>query len=279
MFFRYFPTISYKIDNHETLITDISVAFLQKRLFLDKAYKFRKYTILEGERPEEVSYKLYGSVRYHWVLLVLNNIVDPMTEWFMSTDLLMEYTEAKYPEIPLDTTNKSGMFGVNHYRYYYDEKDSNKYLRLDPVEERAWRYKGGRSYANFDQIIIAPPNDPTNPNNTEPNPLRATAYINRIDELGAITDVVITNRGVEYPIQPAFKIISENGTGFEGELILDGSSEVQEMRILPIGEQIHPISNLHLETELNVNRREILAITPENISLFEEELYYIMGSI
>ncbi len=271
MFFRYFPNISYKVDNYTAELTDITVGFLQKRLFLNSAYKFRRYTILEGERPEEVSYKLYGTTRFHWVLLFLNRIVDPLTDWFMSTDLLWDFTEAKYPEIPLDPTKRSGIFGINHFRFYYDEQDSNKFFRLDPIDDKKWRYRGGRNYLATDQIIITPPEDPEG--------VTATAYINRIDNLGAITDIVVTDPGVGYNNVPEFEIITDSGVGFEGEIILDNSSEIQDFIILPIGEEIHPITNLHVETENNINRREILAITPDKITYFEEELYHIMEQI
>lgn len=273
MFFRYFPSISYKVDNYNSLLTDISVGFIRRRIFLNKPYKFRRYTVLEGENPEAVSYKLYGTVRFHWVILFLNNIVDPMTDWFMNSDLLLDFTEAKYPEIENDITKSSGIFGINHFRFYYDEKHTSKYLRLNPIDEKHWRYRGGRNYETTDQIIIGPPDDLE-------NGTQATAYINRVDELGAITSIVITERGGGYTTVPDFTIVSENGTLFEGEIIKgegNTSEEISELRILPISEQIHPITNLHVETEINAGRREIIVISRENIHLLEEQLYNIMG--
>lgn len=272
MFFRYFPTIAYKTDNHNSVLTDITISFLQKRIFLNKSYNFRRYTVIEGERPEEVSYKLYNTVRFHWVLLFLNNIIDPMTDWFMSSDLLLDFTAAKYPEIQNDPTNSSGIYGINHYRWYYDESDISKYQRLDNVDEKPWRYRGGRNYKETDQIII---NLPESGEESD----RATAYINRVDELGTITDITINNPGANYIANPNFTILSDDGNKFQGEIIIDGNNRVKEFKILPIGEQIHPISNLHVETELNANRREIIAITPEHIIFLEEQLYSIMGQI
>lgn len=271
MFFKYFPTINYKADGYDTPLTDISIAFIKKKLFADSAYLFRRYTIIEGETPEAVSYKLYGTTRFHWTLIFMNDIVDVMTDWFMSSDLLLEFTEAKYPLIENDITNSSGVFGIHHYRWYYDEKDSKVYQRLDDIDDKRYRYKGGRGYTTNDIIVIDPPNlnEPEN---------RATAYINSVDDIGAITDIVITNRGSNYsPVAtPGFHIESEKGYGFTGEVLTEGSSEVKSILITPIGEQIHPITNLHCETELNTNRREIIAISPNQINAFESQFYYIM---
>ena len=272
MFFKYFPSISYKIDEYNSLLTDISIGFIQRRIFLNKPYKFRRYTILEGERPEAVSYKLYDTVRFHWVILFLNNIIDPMTDWFMDSDLLLDFTEAKYPEIQNDITRSSGAFGINHFRFYYDEKQSSNYFRLDPVDEVQWRYRGGRNYETTDIITIDPPD--------AQDGIQATAYINRIDELGAITDIVISESGSGYINVPNFTINSEFGTRFVGEIIKgegNMSEEISELRILPIGEQIYPVTNLQVETEINAGRREIIVISPENIHLLEEQLYNIMG--
>ncbi len=268
MFFRYFPSISYNVDNYNAFITDISVAFLHKRLLLSNPYSFRHYTIQEGESPEAVSFKIYGTVRFHWVVLLLNHIIDPMTDWYMSSDLLLNFTEAKYPEKMPDYDRRWGVYGINHYRHYYDEKDSNKYFLLDEIDEYKWRYRGGRHYKKTDQIIIADSDYGD----------RGEAYINGIDDLGAITDIVITNRGGGYKTPPTFNIISENGSGLIGEFILDTSEELQSFRILPIGEQIFPITNLHYEMEKNIDRREILLITPEYVGIFEKELYNIMSN-
>ena len=47
------------------------------------------YTIREGETPEMVSYQFYGTPFYHWVILLVNNIVNVHTEWPLSEAQLL----------------------------------------------------------------------------------------------------------------------------------------------------------------------------------------------
>jgi len=35
---------------------------------------------VDSIRPDLISYKMYGSVEYWWIILLINNIEDPMTE-------------------------------------------------------------------------------------------------------------------------------------------------------------------------------------------------------
>ena len=53
-------------------------------------------TVPEGETPEIVSYKYYGAVRYHWVILLMNQIRDPQWGWPLSSSALEKYIVAKY---------------------------------------------------------------------------------------------------------------------------------------------------------------------------------------
>lgn len=83
-----------------------------KNLFLrmkvaDKAYNnitaFAHYAILEGERPDTVAEKLYGSPNYDWVVLLTANITNVRDEWPISSRVLYEYAEEKYGTALNDT--------------------------------------------------------------------------------------------------------------------------------------------------------------------------------
>ena len=39
------------------------------------------YLVNDGETPEMISYKVYENSQYHWVILHINNIINPRTEW------------------------------------------------------------------------------------------------------------------------------------------------------------------------------------------------------
>ena len=62
------------------------------------ATNFTKYSIQEGERPDNVALKLYGDPNYDWVVLLTANIINARDEWPLSTRLLYDYAADKYEE-------------------------------------------------------------------------------------------------------------------------------------------------------------------------------------
>ena len=61
--------------------------------------------IQDGETPEQIAYKLYGSVNYHWVIMITNSIVNISKEWPLSSNVLSNYIESKYDDI----------YAIHHY--------------------------------------------------------------------------------------------------------------------------------------------------------------------
>ena len=62
------------------------------------------YTVEDGETPEMVSYKFYGTPFYHWVLLMINNITNPYEQWPIAQDELLAKIALKYPGESKDDT-------------------------------------------------------------------------------------------------------------------------------------------------------------------------------
>ena len=57
---------------------------------------FNKYQITEGERPDTVAEKLYGSPDYDWVVLLTAGIINVYDQWPLSDKDLYQYAENKY---------------------------------------------------------------------------------------------------------------------------------------------------------------------------------------
>lgn len=55
-----------------------------------------RYVIKSGERPEDIAYFLYGDPEYHWVILLINNIIDPYNEWYYTPDQLRSMVKQRY---------------------------------------------------------------------------------------------------------------------------------------------------------------------------------------
>lgn len=53
------------------------------------------YTIQDGETPELVSLKLYGTRDYHWLIMLLNERFDIRKDWPISSQSLEDYIETE----------------------------------------------------------------------------------------------------------------------------------------------------------------------------------------
>lgn len=64
-------------------------------LFLDNQYRL-PYSIKSGDTPTSISYYLYGSERYEWIIYCMNNIVNPYFDWPLSENDFYDMIESKY---------------------------------------------------------------------------------------------------------------------------------------------------------------------------------------
>lgn len=98
MYFSYFPTLLYTMDDGATaqVVTDIL-----RRVDLTKETKaaataFYEYDIKDDETPEILAHKIYGDTGLHWVILHVNEIIDPASEWPKNNNQFMEFLIDKY---------------------------------------------------------------------------------------------------------------------------------------------------------------------------------------
>ncbi len=74
-YFTSYPNVLYKFGNEatENLIQDLSAYVEIIDNIKDNLDFYTTYTILEGERPDQLSQKLYGSTDYYWTLFLMND--------------------------------------------------------------------------------------------------------------------------------------------------------------------------------------------------------------
>ena len=72
---------------------------------------FDTYKLREGETPEIIAHKLYGDPELHWIIMLVNNIIDRYHDWPMSTNQFNSYLNQKY----VDADGNPNTSGVHHY--------------------------------------------------------------------------------------------------------------------------------------------------------------------
>ena len=97
-YFSKFPLMAYdmKGDQNYKLLPDILRRVKLRTGIRSGTFLFDNYDVKDGERPEDVAFKLYGDAEYHWIVLMTNNITDRYYQWPLSQPQFQEYITDKY---------------------------------------------------------------------------------------------------------------------------------------------------------------------------------------
>ena len=103
-FFKELSKIVYVSDRDDAYNVKVATNIL-KRIQVTLEGKFHRsfyypYDIKEGETPEIIAYKYYGSPKYHWLILLANDMVDPHWDWPMDRNQFEQYVAEKYGSLP-----------------------------------------------------------------------------------------------------------------------------------------------------------------------------------
>ena len=98
-YFNNFPTTYYTLSDTNSdldVVTDITkrVAFEQE--FKKNSAAYIKFFVDDGDTPEIVAYKYYGDAEKHWIVLMMNDIVDPAYDWPLKESNVIKLIGSKY---------------------------------------------------------------------------------------------------------------------------------------------------------------------------------------
>ena len=88
------------------------------------AVQFYKYNIPEGSTPEMVAMDIYNSPNFHWVILMINEVVDVYEGWPKDRDVLEKFTEEKYSPNNIDESSQQPFLDGHHHYETLERKDS-----------------------------------------------------------------------------------------------------------------------------------------------------------
>ena len=110
-YFRNIPKIKYDIfgtePNTYTDVTNITKRLRFKPKVIEDITEYYTYRVAEGERPDTISYRKYGTVGYAYLLMLINDIQDPLFDWPLSSQQFEQYILNKYGSVEsAQTTTK-----------------------------------------------------------------------------------------------------------------------------------------------------------------------------
>ena len=110
-YFSKFPYVSTYQDGQYLVVRDFF-----RRIGLSEKFKINtifleNYLVMDGETPDLVSAKFYETPKYHWIILLVNEMIDPRTEWPIAERQIIEKVYMDYDAIITVPTSSS--YSVN----------------------------------------------------------------------------------------------------------------------------------------------------------------------
>ena len=100
MYFSQFPKIPYSFnltnEGKIAAVTNIFARFNINSSIVDNASAFYKYQVEDGDTPEIIAYKQYGDQELHWIIIMVNQISDPLFDLPLQLNSLEEKIIKQY---------------------------------------------------------------------------------------------------------------------------------------------------------------------------------------
>jgi hypothetical protein len=148
-YFNTFPKIDYDLDSTELqYVTNITSRFGLDESLKENSAVYYTYNIDDGDTPEILASKVYGSPEKHWVILMMNDIIDPQFDWPLTYSEFNQYIEEKYSQPDYANTTNTSVSGlswsqnINNVEAYYKvvTKQINDTITIEKFEVDANTY-------------------------------------------------------------------------------------------------------------------------------------------
>lgn len=110
-----------KLLKNNIILTDLTTRVNLREKFFDNDDLFYSYDYQDGDTPEILASKYYGSPELHWIILVTNNIFDHNFDCPMPLEVFTKYLNDKYK----NTRSVSSLFvregGINYVDGVYKD--------------------------------------------------------------------------------------------------------------------------------------------------------------
>lgn len=147
-FFEMYNITDYSFDNKNYFyLRDFTNRVKVDDLLSTSDINYYTYNIVDGERPEDVAFKFYANSLLHWIILSVNNIIDPIEDWCLSYYQITEIAQAKYTNI-YDTHHFEdinglvydnpapalpaavGLYAVSNLQYEINKNEANRSIKI-----------------------------------------------------------------------------------------------------------------------------------------------------
>jgi hypothetical protein len=245
---------------------------------------FYPYTIVDGERPDNIAANYYEDPRYSWLVYFSNNIIDPYYDWPLTTKEFDSFINSKYG------TKKSASEKIVFWRDNWRDDDTIKsiagYEALTKNLKKYFTPISGYNN-NVTGYVRAESNRVVETNKIIELTLSSTSGFAINNIVTQYTSGVLSGRAEVVAVPSNTMLIIKNvigsftaTAGNAGNLISTSSASSAITSLyttidsIPVDEFAYwtPIDALSYETEINDSKRSIKLIDRAYIDQIEKEL-------
>ena len=115
-YFRSIPSISYDIwgtepRNYQS-VTNIMKRVKFKPEVLEDISEYYPYFVRDGERPDIISYNQYDTVAFAYLIILINDVQDPIFDWPLSTQQFEQFIANKYGSLDSAMTTTKNYYQI-----------------------------------------------------------------------------------------------------------------------------------------------------------------------
>ena len=119
-FFQHYPQINYDITGTKPVKTKTAINIMVKakikNIIQNDIINYFPYSIPDSERPDITAFKIYGDVKYTWLIFLINDIHDPIFDWPFTSREFGAYIKDKYGSL------NAAKNGIHHYEKIVRER-------------------------------------------------------------------------------------------------------------------------------------------------------------
>lgn len=301
-YFNNFPVLNYSLSSTE-LKSKVCRDILVSTKFFDivsnaekRANIFVDHIIKDGEKPEHIAYKAYGSSELHWIILLSNQIINPYYDWPLSTRDLDSYIDSHYPgmalfvpcvdpntsKLEIHFTVKDSIAKLSHEKSHFvigetvtQGNEEATVFSWDSILRKVVLVDGTIDFNTTDNIIS------TNEDGVEfqVTPIRKIIYNKESihhfrDNFGNVIDPYGQIDPTSAIIYSTKNIIAETDitvsatNNFPLNMYLNNNAVLSTLNV---------VTNQQYETELNDSKRNIKILKPEYVDTIVSDLSQIFN--
>lgn len=148
-----FPLVQYDIKQQRlrstVLVCNILFRLGMVKETLANVSAYYLYTIKDYDRPETLADKVYGDPTAHWMIILANDIMNPLTDWPRDQRSFTKYIRTKYGSVPLSQTTP----------HHYEKVITREFVSTGKITETFYQIDYDGKTTETDPILSDVPYD------------------------------------------------------------------------------------------------------------------------